>query len=133
MLNDKIVLSASPTRTICLLFYSVYMVNYIFRYLLILNYTLKKKPVYQVGQWLAPESLGLGKAASILGTDKCGTYCTMWLILNSCFSSGRLELWYMLGRVLTGPAPSKNLGAEPLMSFPGGHSTCVVASSCGGN
>ena len=32
--------------------------------------------------------------------------------------------------MLTCPAPSKTLGMKSLMSFPGGHYTCGVATTC---
>lgn len=43
----------------------------------------------------------------------------MWFMLNTCFSSGYLNSWNMLGRVcLCNRPPVKTLGTEFLLSFP---------------
>lgn len=54
---------------------------------------------------------------------KSGSLClrfvqTVWFMLNTCFPSGGLEFWYVLGRrCLCDQAPMKTLGIESLMSF----------------
>lgn len=51
---------------------------------------------------------------------------TTWFMPKTCFASGSLEFWYMLGRgCLFDQPPVKTLSTEPLTSFPGRqHFTC---------
>lgn len=52
-------------------------------------------------------------------TDKSGSLSaffvqTIWFMVNTCFSSGSLEFWYMLGEGVHTSALNKTVSAESL-------------------
>lgn len=74
------------------------------------------------GPWLMSEEVDLRKVPLTDTGSSLHLNClqTMWFMLSTRFSSGSLEIGYMLGRGCLHDQSSINtLGTESLMSFPG--------------
>lgn len=86
------------------------------------------RPVCVAGWWLAWELGFQGSHHPWLRMAPLGLSFvqTPWLTLHSCFPSGSLEFWYVLGRRwLCDQPPIKTLGMESLICFSGRYYTCV--------
>lgn len=83
-----------------------------------------------------PGNVDLGRIPTLHRSGKNDSWglkrlYTLWFILNTCFSPGSLDFWYMVGKCLHDQPLKKPSGTEPQKNFPSGqHFTHAVRACC---